>query len=229
MKRVLIIKTSSMGDVIHTLPALTDAQQMLPGILFDWVVEEGFAEIPSWHPAVDRVIPVAIRRWRKNIVRSLRGTEIGHFKAELAHHHYDLVIDAQGLMKSAWITRFINAPCVGYDRRSVREPFATMAYQLKVPVAREMHAVERTRELFAAALNYSKPQQVGEYQLDKKSFKSFDPAARSLIFIHSTTQNDKHWPEVYWRRLCELMIAQGYTVNLPWGTDAERVRSIRLE
>ena len=69
MRRVLIVKTSSMGDVIHTLPALTDARRAYPDIQFDWVVEEGFAEIPSWHPAVDRVIPVAIRRWRKNLLK----------------------------------------------------------------------------------------------------------------------------------------------------------------
>jgi heptosyltransferase-1 len=75
--KVLIVKTSSLGDVLHTLPALTDAALALPGIRFDWVVEEAFAEIPAWHPAVDRVIPVALRRWRKHPLKALRSGEWG--------------------------------------------------------------------------------------------------------------------------------------------------------
>ena len=102
--RVLLVKTSSLGDVIHTLPALTDAQRAIPGIQFDWVVEEGFAEIPAWHPAVAQVIPVAIRRWRKHPLQTLRSGEWRRFKARLRETHYDLVIDAQGLLKSAWLT-----------------------------------------------------------------------------------------------------------------------------
>ena len=102
--RVLLIKTSSMGDVIHTLPALTDAQAALPGISFDWVVEENFAEIPLWHPAVAEVIPVAIRRWRKSPLKTLRTGEWQRFRRRLKGRHYDLVIDAQGLLKSALLT-----------------------------------------------------------------------------------------------------------------------------
>ena len=97
--RVLLIKTSSLGDVIHALPALTDAARALPGIRFDWVVEEGFAEIPAWHPAVDRVIPVAIRRWRKNLWQTFRSGEWKRFKDRVREQRYDLVIDAQGLFK----------------------------------------------------------------------------------------------------------------------------------
>ena len=107
--RVLLIKTSSLGDVIHTLPALTDAARAIPGIRFDWVVEEGFAEIPSWHPAVDAVIPVAIRRWRKKPLQAVRSGEWSNFKRRLRDTQYDLVIDAQGLLKSAWLTRYARA------------------------------------------------------------------------------------------------------------------------
>ena len=99
--RVLIIKTSSLGDVIHTLPALTDAAHAIPGIRFDWVVEEGFAEIPSWHPAVDRVIPVAIRRWRKNIWQTLKSGEWKAFNQRRRERKYDRVIEAQGLVNWA--------------------------------------------------------------------------------------------------------------------------------
>ena len=97
--RVLIVKTSSMGDVLHTLPALTDAQQAIPGIQFDWVVEEGFAQIPSWHSAVDRVIPVAIRRWRKAWFSAPIKAERKAFRDAVRLQQYDAIIDAQGLVK----------------------------------------------------------------------------------------------------------------------------------
>ena len=93
--RVLLVKTSSMGDVIHTLPALTDAMNAVAGIRFDWVVEEGFKEIPQWHSAVDRVIPVAIRRWRKSPLDTWRSGEWQAFKKHLQMREYDAVIDAQ--------------------------------------------------------------------------------------------------------------------------------------
>ena len=96
LMRVLIIKTSSLGDIIHTLPALTDAVEKIPGIRFDWAVEEAFSEIPAWHPAVDKIIPVAIRRWRKHPIDSLFGSEWKQCKRELRKGHYDAVIDAQG-------------------------------------------------------------------------------------------------------------------------------------
>ncbi|WP_274865934.1 glycosyltransferase family 9 protein, partial [Serratia marcescens] len=99
--QVLIVKTSSMGDVLHTLPALTDALQAIPDIRFDWVVEEGFSQIPTWHPAVDRVIPVAIRRWRKNWFGNDTRQQRCDFKRALQERRYDVVIDAQGLIKSA--------------------------------------------------------------------------------------------------------------------------------
>jgi deoxyribodipyrimidine photolyase-related protein len=113
--RVLLIKTSSLGDVIHALPALTDAARAIPGIKFDWVVEEGFAEIPTWHPAVGKVIPVAIRRWRKNIWQTIKSGEWKRFKQSVRATRYDLVIDAQGLLKSAWLTRYVKAPVAGLD------------------------------------------------------------------------------------------------------------------
>ena len=99
MPRVLVVKTSSLGDVIHTLPALTDAVRAVPGVVFDWVVEQGFSEVPSWHPAVDRVIPVAVRRWRKHPLQALWSGEWAEFKEQVGRFQYDAVIDAQGLLK----------------------------------------------------------------------------------------------------------------------------------
>jgi heptosyltransferase-1 len=152
--------------VIHTLPAITDAAHAIPGIRFDWVVEEGFAEIPSWHPAVDQVIPVAIRRWRKNIWQTLKSGEWKAFKQRVRARKYDLVIDAQGLVKSAWLTRYVKAPVAGLDRYSAREGLASRFYDRRLSVATGQHAVERVRQLFALALAYDLPEGIGNYGLD---------------------------------------------------------------
>lgn len=227
--RILIVKTSSLGDVVHTLPALTDAARALPGIRFDWVVEEGFAEIPSWHPAVDNVIPVAIRRWRKQIWRALRSGEWAQFRQRLQAHRYDLVIDAQGLLKSAWLARKVDAPLAGYDRYSIREPLAALAYQRRYAVAREQHAVERIRQLFALALGYELPTTPGDYGLTRAQFASavdrYPEAERRVMFLHGTTWATKLWPQAYWQQLCRDVTAAGCTVVLPWGSESEHVRA----
>lgn len=226
--RVLLIKTSSLGDVIHTLPALTDALRALPGIQFDWVVEEGFAEIPTWHPAVANVIPVAIRRWRKNLWQTFRKGEWRQFKQRLRDTRYDLVIDAQGLLKSAWLTRYVKAPIAGLDKASAREPMAARFYDRPYGVARGQHAVERLRQLFGQALGYAVPAGLGDYGLDRSRLLEPGADAPFVLFLHGTTWDSKHWPELYWRQLAERMIGQGLEVRLPWGNPAEKARAERI-
>lgn len=225
--RVLIIKTSSLGDVIHTLPALTDAAHAMPGIRFDWVVEEGFAEIPSWHPAVDQVIPVAIRRWRKNLWQTFKSGEWKAFKQRVRERKYDLVIDAQGLVKSAWLTRYVKAPVAGLDRYSAREGWASRFYDRRLSVAVGQHAVERVRQLFAMALAYDLPEGIGNYGLDLDRLQ-LPPAAPYVVFLHGTTWATKHWPEAYWRELAERMGQRNLQVRLPWGNPQEKARAERI-
>ena len=225
--RVLIIKTSSLGDVIHTLPALTDAAHAIPGIRFDWVVEEGFAEIPSWHPAVDQVIPVAIRRWRKNLWQTIKSGEWKACKQRVRERKYDLVIDAQGLVKSAWLTRYVKAPVAGLDRYSAREGWASRFYDRRLSVATGQHAVERVRQLFAMALAYDLPEGIGNYGLDLERLQ-LPPAAPYVVFLHGTTWATKHWPEAYWRELAERMGRRKLEVRLPWGNPAEKARAERI-
>ncbi|AZS51278.1 lipopolysaccharide heptosyltransferase I [Entomomonas moraniae] len=227
--RVLLIKTSSLGDVIHTLPALTDAKRAIPEITFDWVVEEGFAEIPSWHPAVNRVIPVALRRWRKNIWKTWRSGEWQAFKKQIHAGSYDLVIDAQGLLKSAWLTRYTHAPVAGLNKQSAREKIASHFYQHVYPVAWGQHAVERVRQLFAQALGYPLPQTIGDYGLDQhKVMGDLDTVKHAVVFLHGTTWDTKHWPEYYWRQLAMMLDAQSIQVKLPWGNDTEKKRAERI-
>lgn len=225
--RVLLIKTSSLGDVIHTLPALTDAAQAIPGIQFDWVVEEGFAEIPTWHPAVAQVIPVAIRRWRKNLLQTLKSGEWSRFKARLRERQYDLVIDAQGLLKSALLTRYAHAPVAGLDRDSAREPLACRFYDRRYAVPREQHALERVRQLFAQALGYQVPAGLGDYGLNRQAM-SGAVSAPYVLFLHGTTWPSKHWPEANWRELAERLSSQGVAVRLPWGNPLEKARAERI-
>ncbi|SNS33395.1 lipopolysaccharide heptosyltransferase I [Pseudomonas segetis] len=225
--RVLLVKTSSLGDVVHTLPALTDAARAIPGIQFDWVVEEGFAEIPAWHPAVAQVIPVAIRRWRKNLLQTLKNGEWSRFKARLRETRYDLVIDAQGLLKSALLTRYVDAPVAGLDRDSAREPIACRFYDRRYAVPREQHALERVRQLFAQALGYSLAGHGADYGLDRVAMAG-DVGEPYLLFLHGTTWASKHWPEANWRELVGLMSQQGWAVRLPWGNEAEKARAERI-
>ncbi len=226
--RVLLVKTSSLGDVIHALPALTDAARAIPGIRFDWVVEEGFAELPSWHPAVDKVIPVAIRRWRKNLWQTIKSGEWRRFKESLRANQYDLVIDAQGLVKSALLTRYVKAPVAGPDKQSAREPMASRFYSRRLAVARSQHAVDRMRQLFALALGYDLPKGMGDYGLDVDKLVELPRKAPFVLFLHGTTWDTKHWPEAYWRELAVRLGQLGVQVKLPWGNAEEKARAERI-
>jgi heptosyltransferase-1 len=227
--RVLLIKTSSLGDVIHSLPALTDAARAIPGIRFDWLVEEAFAEIPGWHPAVAGVIPVALRRWRQHPWQALRSGQWAAFKNRLKTPRYDLAIDAQGLLKSAWLSRYVAAPVAGLDRHSAREAIAAHFYDRCYAVPREQHALERIRQLFAQALGYRLPEGLGEYGLCRERLAPAPaPASPYLVFLHGTTWPSKHWPEHYWRTLAELVSEQGWGIHLPWGNAPEKARAQRL-
>ena len=229
--RVLLVKTSSMGDVLHSLPALSDAQKQFPEIRFDWVVEEGFAQIPTWHPAVDNVIPVAIRRWRKNWFSAPIRAERAAFRHQLQQKKYDAIIDAQGLLKSAFlVTRLAQGPKYGYDWQSIREPLASLFYDHRYSISKQQHAVERIRQLFAAALGYTKPQEQGNYDIAQHFIQttSHDHQNDYLIFLHATTRDDKHWPEAHWRELITLVAPTGLKIKLPWGAEHEYQRALRI-
>ena len=224
--RTLIIKTSSLGDVLHTLPAVSDAAAQCPGMRFDWVVEEAFAEVPGWHAAVDEVIPVALRRWRHRPFHMLR---LGEPQAAVRHirqREYDQVIDAQGLMKSAVMTRLARGPRAGLDRHSAREALSAFACDSRIPVARNQHAVTRVRQLFAAALDYPLPDTAADYGIQA----NFIAGQRQpyLVFLHGTTWPTKHWPEPYWVQLTAMASAAGLRVKIPWGNKTEHQRAERI-
>jgi heptosyltransferase-1 len=223
MPRILVVKTSSLGDVIHSLPALTDAVRAIPDLVFDWVVEQNFAEVPSWHPAVDRVIPVSVRRWRKHPVQAWRTGEWREFKAQVGRYQYDAVIDAQGLLKSAWLTRYANGDRYGLDKYSAREPISARFYHHPIAVEKGQHAVERVRQLFSKALGYSLADGLGEYSLSFHGERK-----KSVVLLHGTTWASKHWPEASWVELGVMLRESGYQVKLPWGNAVEQSRAERI-
>ncbi len=213
--RVLLVKTSSLGDVVHALPAVTDAS--LQGVTFDWVVEEAFADLPVLHPAVDRVIPMAWRRWR----RSLRASreEMRRFVEELRSVDYDLVLDSQGLIKSAAVSLFARGRRAGFSHTTAREPWAAFTYADRFAVARGQHAIERQRQLFAAVFDYPVPLETFS------GIEQARPRSREVMLLHGTTWATKHWPLPMWKALARQAVSAGFAPIVTWGNEEEAARA----
>ncbi len=230
--RVLIVKLTSMGDLIHALPAITDAKRAIPDIEFDWVLDEAFADVALMHPGVSRIIKSAHRRWSKNKWQSLKSGDLWRFWRELRTKRYDIVLDAQNNIKSAIVTLLSRGLRCGTDKQSVREAGAHLVYQKTValPDFKNAHAVDRQRSLFAAALGYERPTTPADFGIDLQALPAlnFTLPKPYLIFMHSTTWNSKHWPESYWVELIKLATAAGYHIVLPWGGKSEHERAQRL-
>ena len=230
--RVLLVKTSSLGDVVHNLPALSDLARQHPQARIDWVVEEGFADIPRLHPAIDRVIPVALRRWRRQLFRLQTWREIRQFRQELRSQPYDLVIDSQGLLKSAVIAgqAAIAQPdaCCGPDAASAREAVAARFYRQHFAVARQLHAVERNRLLVAAAAGYTVSGEPDYGIVAESVALPWLPSGAYAVLLTATSRADKEWPEPDWLALASALLATGLRIVLPAGSPSERIRAARL-
>ncbi len=224
--RLLLIKTSSLGDVIHTFPALSDALRAYPDLRVDWVVEEAYAELAALHPAVERVIPIALRRWRRRPWALASRQAWAAYRASLREHPYDLVLDAQGLLKSAFLLRAAPPGIVraGFDRASLREPWASWFYDRGYAVTRQAHAVERTRSLMAQALAYTL-QGEGDYGLRISADASWQGA---VWLLHGSSWPTKLWPLAAWRQLAQSLGAQGLTVVVPYGQADEEMRARQI-
>ena len=211
--KLLLIKTSSLGDVIHALPAVTEALARIDGLEITWVVEEAFADIPRMHPGVTRVIPVAIRRWRQDWWQ--HRSEIRSAIGQIRDTGYDCVLDSQGLIKSAVLTVLARGLTSGYDRQSAREPLASLAYQNRFAIDNGSHAVLRQKQLFAASLGYQFSPTV-DYGLETSNEQN-----GQIVFLHGTTWPSKEWPLENWQKLSELTQSNGYDVVVPAGNQNE--------
>ena len=227
MTEIAFIKTSSLGDVIHNMPALTDARRAFPHARFTWVVEEAYVPLVRLHPDVDEVVPVAARRWRHAPFSSGTWKEVRGFSRKLREHPFDAVIDTQGLLKTGLITRLAPGPRHGYDSDSIREPVASRFYDVRHQVSRAEHAVTRNRTLTGLALGYTPPDAL-DYGLRREILLNGGVSTRSAVLFHGTARAEKQWPEERWVSLGQMLSKQGFEVLLPWGTEDERARSARM-
>jgi heptosyltransferase-1 len=216
-----------MGDVIHNLPVIADILAHYPEAQFDWMVEESFAEIPKLHPQVRNIIPVAVRRWRKSIFSRSTWREINGLKTRLKRTHYDAIIDTQGLLKSAVLTRFTQGEIHGMDYDSAREPVASLFYRHKYPVGRNQHAVQRNRALAALALKYPIPQSLPDYGLGNLTSLEINLELPHdyVVFLHGTSRDSKLWPVSHWVTLAEKLKQFNLQVLLPWSNPSEEIRA----
>lgn len=222
MLDILFIKTSSLGDVVHHMPAVTDVRRHHPNACISWVVEEAYAPLVGMHPLVDRVIPVATRRWRRLPLEARTWREIAALRRELRASAYDLVIDTQGLLRSALVARGARGRRHGYDRDSIREPPATMFYDVRHRVERAQHAIARNRMLTGHALGYA-PDGPPDYGL--AGVRSAGADGRTAVLLHGTAQRRKEWPVANWHELAKTLSEQGFSLMLPSGNAAELSRS----
>src|SRR3954468_5814965 len=226
MSDILFIKTSSLGDVIHHMPTVTDARRHRPGARIGWVVEDAFAPLVRLHGAVDSVVPVASRRWRSQMLRSSTWREVRAFVRAMREQTHDTVIDAQGLLRSALITRFAAGRRHGYDAASVRERPASWLYDEHHGVDRTLHAITRNRILTGLVLGYE-PSGPPDFGLDRAALMHGAPA-REAVLLHATARAEKEWPVQNWIELGRSLSARGLVPVLPWGTEAERRRSEQI-
>jgi len=224
MADILFIKTSSLGDVIHHMPALTDARKARRDAAFAWLVEEAFAPLVRLHPAVGEVIPVAWRRWRKSLYAPATMAEITGSLRAIRTQQYDDIVDSQGLLRSAAIAWMAHGRRHGYDASSIREPLASIFYDVRYRVGRDLHAVERNRVLSGLALGYT-PQGAPDYGLARARVAHSE--SRYAVLLHATARPEKQWPEANWIALGKTL-GQGLELVLPWGTELERARSNRI-
>jgi heptosyltransferase I len=188
------------------------------------VVEEAFAAIPGRHPAVAEVLPIAWRRWRRDLWASR--SALGAFRRRLRERRYDMVLDAQGLLKSATVAAMARGTIkAGLARQSAREPAAALFYNRRLQVPRGLHAVTRVRRLFAAALNYPLRDDAPDYGIAAGAGQSQPPRC---LLLHGTTWDSKHWPERFWCDLAERAAAAGMEVLVPWGNAQEEQRAARI-
>ncbi len=232
--RILLIKLSSLGDIFHTFPALSEARIFFPDLQVDWIVEESFAGLAVQHPAVNRAFPVRLRKIlkAKNRVTNLR-VHWRELRDQIAGRHYDLVIDAQGLLKSAVLTRLNPAPVAGFGFGSAREFTAPPFYQNRIQSNRNQHAIRRTRQLFAGALGYELAEKFPGYGLKKEAWnkKAITNLLRLalplnyVVFLHGAAWTTKTWPVQRWRSIAATLNRDGVNIFLPWGNREEHERA----
>ncbi|HSM22964.1 MAG TPA: lipopolysaccharide heptosyltransferase I [Rubrivivax sp.] len=225
--RLLIVKTSSMGDVVHATPVVSDIRRQYPGAVIDWLVEAPFAAIPQLHAGVRRVWPMAWRKWRGQLLKPATWRAMRSLRDDLRDQRYELVLDLQGLLKSALWARQAGAPVAGYDRHSIREPLAARTYQRTAAVPRKLHAVERCRRLAAAHLGYAVPASAPDFGL-RAPTGGWVPRGAYAVLIPNASRPEKLWPERQWVAVGRRFVELGWTPLVLWGRPEEQTLAERI-
>jgi heptosyltransferase-1 len=239
VQKILIVRVSSLGDVVHNMPVIADIRRRYPDAQIDWLVEESFIDLVELVDGVRRAIPFSLRRWRERLFSPENWREISAFRRALAAEKYDLVIDCQGLIKTAWVASWARGPLVGLANRTDGAGFewpVRFFYGRRVPIPPRTHVVERTRQLVAGALGVPMPQPTDDidFGLDTRraslalSALGLNLPVPYVVFVHATSRADKQWPDTAWIELGQSLVRRGASIVLPWGSDAERETSERL-
>jgi heptosyltransferase-1 len=229
---VLLVKTSSLGDIVHNLPVASDIRRVFHDVRIDWVAERAFAAVPALHSGVRNVIGCELRRWRRSLFSERTRVQWRAFARELSSTCYDAVIDTQGLLKSAIIARLANGTRYGLDWRSSREPLR-LFYDKTFEVGWNMHAVERNRRLAGFALGYDVHGEPDYGIRCSPANAPWLPPSPYVVLLHGASHARKRWPEIDWVTLGSHIQGAGFSLVLPWGSEAElacaRSLAVRLE
>jgi heptosyltransferase-1 len=225
---IIVVRPSSLGDVVHALALVADVRAHRPDLAVDWVAEVGFVPLVELHPGIRRVIPVALRRWRRHLLAAATWSELASFRRELRRERYAAVLDLQEQIKGALIARIARGVRHGPDRASIREPIATLAHDVHHAIDPNQHLIDRCRQLAAAALGY-RIEGPPRFGLVPPQAPSGSAQLRPyVVLVHGTSRADKRWADEHWRRLIARFAAAGLAIVLPWGSAEELARSEAL-
>ena len=230
---VLIVRVSSLGDVVHNMPMLADILRHYPDANIDWVVEEAYEDLVRLNSHVRHVIPIGLRRWRKNIFNAATRTEITNFYRRLRTERYDLVFDTQGLIKTGIVMRMARLSPGGKrvglanaTEGSGYEPFSRIFHTTSVSVGLHTHAVTRARLVAAFILNYSvaTPPDFALQTVPVAAEPSLAwlPKQEYAVFFHATARAAKQWQAGHWIDIAKVLERKGLIILLPWGSESER-------
>ena len=219
-----------MGDLMHALPALTEAKEHIEDISFDWVVDTNFASVPSWHPSVDKIVTTDHRNWKKQLFsknsrKSLRGVI-----NQINENNYDLVVDMQNNLKSAFISYLCKHDVVGLDSKSAREYPAHLAYSKRINVDKKLHAIERQKKLLGDALGYEYEQGPINYGASFNAFikPNITLPDKYFVLVQNASWITKQWSIGNWQQLILYLEDKGIVMLLPSGNleELEKAKEI---
>ena len=227
MRGMLVVRPSSLGDVVHALALVSDVEEHCPGLAIDWVAEEAYAPLLRLDPRIRRIVPLALRRWRHELLAPATRRAFATFRADLRRETYVAILDLQEQLKGAVVARMARGVRHGFDRASIREPAAALLDDVHHPVPRDLHFLDRCRALAGAALGYQ-VQGPPRWRFEATTQAPAAPASPYVIAFHATSRSDKLWPEERWRHLLAHLASAGFAALLPSGSEEEAARSRRI-